>query len=128
MKENRIRRGDDHTPPPKRARPSLRPKVRLSLRPGRISLLGLMQRNLVFAAFLTLIGLAYIWSSHLAERHARQVDRLSEEVKELESEYNTLNAQLSRIRKQSTLVGQMDSLGLQRPEEPPIQLEVKSHE
>jgi hypothetical protein len=88
------------------------------------SLLGMLQRNLVFAAFLTLMGIVYIWNTHKAEKHARQADALQQQVRELESEYNSLNAVLAKTRRQSTILELSDSLGLVIPAVPPIKLEV----
>jgi hypothetical protein len=86
--------------------------------------LTLLERNLVFAAFLTLIGVIYIWNTHRAEKHARQAEALSQQVRELESEYNTLNAQLARSRRVSAILELSDTLGLSVPSVPPIKLEV----
>ncbi|MBX3101152.1 MAG: hypothetical protein KF690_01450 [Bacteroidetes bacterium] len=90
-----------------------------------VSWLTVLERNLVFAAFLTLMGIIYIWNTHRAERHARQADALSQQVRELESEYNTLNANLAKNRRQSAILEMADSLGLHVPAVPPIKLEVK---
>lgn len=91
---------------------------------GRVSLLQLIQQNLLFTVFLTCIGLVYIWNSHQAERQARAATQLEREIRELKTEYLTLNAQLSISRQQSRVETLVDSLGLEPPERPPVKLEV----
>lgn len=124
MKQNRAKQKPDAPEEVKKQRTKRMLRGRWYDLKDRISLFGMLQKNLLFASFLTLVGLVYIWNSHLAEKQAREVDRLNQQVKELESEYNTLNAQLSKIRKQSTLVDQVDTLGLQVSKTPPIQLTI----
>lgn len=91
---------------------------------GRLSLLQLIQENLLFTLFLTGIGLVYIWNSHQAERQARAATLLEKEIRDLKTEYMTLNAQLSISRQQSRVEELVDSLGLESPTRPPVKLEV----
>jgi len=89
----------------------------------RNPVLHLLQRNMVFSIYLTAIGLFYIWNAHYAEKQVRVVDGLEEEIRELKSEYMTLNAQLSKSRKQSEIVPAVDSLlGLKPLSNPPFVL------
>lgn len=91
---------------------------------GRLSLLELIQANLVFTVFLVGIGMVYVWNSHQAERQARRVAALERELQDLKTEYTTLNAQLSTARQQSQVALLVDSLGLEPPARPPLKLEV----
>ncbi len=92
------------------------------------NLLAFVQRNLKFLLFLTAIGLMYVWNAHQAERQARQADALSRELRELKTEYMTLNAQLSVARQQSQIAQRVDSMGLKPLDRPPYTLVVTPKE
>jgi hypothetical protein len=95
-----------------------------SLRP-RQGLSGLLTRNLAFGIFLTMVALAHVWNSHYAERQARQADQMQRDLKELKSEYMTLNAFLSKHRQQSEIAPAVDTLlGLRPLSQPPYVLPV----
>lgn len=90
----------------------------------RLGFVDITQRNLRFLAFLTLVGLAYIWNSHRAERLAREATNLQNEMRELKTEYMTLSADLSTRRQQSQVAQVVDSLRLEPPSKPPYILYV----
>ena len=92
------------------------------------NLLAFVQRNLKFLLFLTAIGLVYVWNAHQAERQARQADALSRELRELKTEYMTLNAQLSVARQHSQIAQRVDSMGLKPLDRPPYTLVVTPKE
>ena len=72
----------------------------------------LLQNNLFFTLFLTLIGLLYIWNSHRAEKLGRYSETLQRNIRELKSEYMTLNANISLSRSESEIAAVVDSFGL----------------
>jgi hypothetical protein len=86
------------------------------------SFIQTVEKNYVFALYITFIGLVYIFNSLHAERQAATVDRLIKENKELKSEYMTLNAKLSLRHRQSEVLGAADSVGLHLLNEPPFKL------
>jgi hypothetical protein len=86
------------------------------------SFIQTIEKNYVFALYITFIGLVYIFNSLHAERQAATVDRLIKENKELKSEYMTLNAKLSLRHRQSEVLGAADSVGLHLLNEPPFKL------
>jgi hypothetical protein len=88
----------------------------------RINGWEIIEKNLVFALFLTGIGLLYIWNTHRAERIARYSDQLQREIRELKSEYMTLHAQMSLNRRQTDMMRIIDSLKLKPMEQPPFRL------
>ena len=72
----------------------------------------LLQNNLLFTLFLTLVGLLYIWNSHRAEKLGRYSDTLQRNIRELKSEYMTLNANISLSRSESEIAAVVDGFGL----------------
>ena len=99
------------------------PNVRISA-----DLYGWLQRNLLFTLFLVGIGLAYIYTANYAEKQARRAETLKDELKELKSEYMTLNARLSVRRKQSQVARVVDSLGLEPLRHPPYKLIIQDED
>ncbi|MCS7074094.1 MAG: FtsL-like putative cell division protein [Bacteroidia bacterium] len=81
-----------------------------------------IRKNMGFTLFLTLLGLVYIYSSHRAERQVKEMETLQRELRELKSEYMTLNAELGLARKQSEVAERLDSLGLEELKKPPYRL------
>ena len=89
--------------------------------------LELLDSNMTFAAFVAVILLIFNWNSHLAEKKARSANALRQEIKELKSEFMTLNARLSTNRQQSEITRSADTLGLSLPEQPPYKLVLESN-
>jgi cell division protein FtsL len=117
------------TPPPAPARKPLRNPLAPVLAALRVlvdqnTFLAMLQKNLRFAIFLTVMSGLYIWNSHQAEKQAREADRLQKELRELKTEYMTLSAQLSTSRQQSQIARVVDSLGLKPAMQPPFKLSV----
>lgn len=84
----------------------------------------LVARNLPFVAFVALLGLVYISNRHLAERTVRTIDRLGRDVKELNWDYKSLNAELMKLTTQTEIAKRVDSLGLIERKAPPIKIEI----
>ncbi|MCS6904862.1 MAG: FtsL-like putative cell division protein [Bacteroidia bacterium] len=85
----------------------------------------IVKNNIIFAIFLTLIGLLYIRNSHFAAQQADKAQKLQRELKELKAEYLTLSAELSRLKRQSMVMQRVDSLGLKPLRQPPYYLIVE---
>lgn len=118
------------TPPNGRSRRRIGKKRRvrlpmerlLSKLPNGNGFIRLMESNFTFAIFIAIIGLLYIWNAHYAEKLAREEGELKTEIKELRSEYMTLNARLSVARQQTSLEEVVDSLGLEPLKQPPFKI------
>lgn len=89
------------------------------------SILESVEKNYHFFTYLTFIGLVYVFNSLYAERQATKVDILEKQIKELKSEYMTLNARINTSRKQSEVTSVADTIGLKQLKEPPFKLVVK---
>jgi hypothetical protein len=71
-----------------------------------------VSRYVRYAIFLVLIGLAYIWNSHVAEKQVRRENKLKQQVADAKAEYKTMHARLSAGTRQSAIQDRVDTLGL----------------
>ena len=67
-----------------------------------------------------------IASSHAADRKVHQIAALSEEVKELRSEFVETRARAQRLKLESTLRESLAEAGLGPAETPPVKIIVQS--
>lgn len=72
----------------------------------------LVDDYLRFALFLGVIGLAYIWNSHYAEKQIKELDALETSVKSLKSRYLLKQSTLSAGTRLSEVKDVVDTLGL----------------
>ena len=83
---------------------------------------GFVDRYLRFIVFLTFVGIVYIWNSHTAEKQVRQLESLKREIRQLKTEFVTLDADLSHGTKHSEIASLVDTLGLEPLRKPPFKL------
>jgi len=76
-------------------------------------------RQMPFIFFLTLLGLIYIANSYYAERTVREIDRTTKEIKELRSEFISVQSDLMMKSKQTEVLNAVQPLGLKQSLEPP---------
>lgn len=69
-------------------------------------------RYIRYVLFLVVIGLVYIWNSHVAEQQVRTEDQLRKEIESAKAEYKTMHAKLSAGTRKSIVKAGADSLGL----------------
>ena len=79
-------------------------------------------RNISFFLFLAVLAVIYIYNGHYADKTARNINRMSKELKELQYEYKTLKSEVMFRSKQSELAKAVESFGLKELVIPPIQL------
>ena len=79
-------------------------------------------RNISFFLFLAVLAVIYIYNGHYADKTARNINRMSKELKELQYEYKTLKSEVMFRSKQSELAKAVESFGLKELVVPPIQL------
>ena len=72
-----------------------------------------------FFLFIAFLALIYIGNRHFAESNIRDIDKLSNEVKELSWDFKTLKASLMLKSTQTEVAKMVDTLGLMEPTEPP---------
>lgn len=85
-------------------------------------------QHLPFILFLAVIAIFYIANGYYADDKIREVNRVSNELKELRSEYISTKSELMFASKQSEVAKAVEELGLQEPVVPPIKIEVDSIE
>lgn len=69
-------------------------------------------RYINYVVFLVLIGLMYIWSSHVAEKQLRRESGLRKEVEAAKAEYKAMHARYSAGTQKSVVAVYADTLGL----------------
>ncbi len=74
---------------------------------------------LPFIFYLTFISICYIANGYYAESKIRQMNRLTNELKELRSEFIITKSDLMFISKQSEVAKAAISLGIKESKEPP---------
>ncbi len=85
-------------------------------------------KNWRFIIFLSLLALVMIASSHQADKKVHQIARLSNEVKELKSEYVDVRMQLMQAKMESRIIRAMAQRGLYPSETPPQKIIIQKGE
>jgi Bacteriodetes cell division protein (FtsL-like) len=76
-------------------------------------------KNWRFIIFLSVLALIMIGSSHTADKKVHKISKLSNDVKELKSEYLDVRKQVTQIKMESKITAAMASRGLKPSETPP---------
>lgn len=76
-------------------------------------------KNLPFILFITLLLLLYIGNSYYAERKERQLDDVTEEIKELRYKYVSGKSDLMNISNHSQVDKRLNEEGIRNSVEPP---------
>ena len=79
-----------------------------------------LTKYLPFVLFLSLILLVYIFFTHRTERKIRKIEKLNREVKELYSEYITLQTEILNGSRSSNLEQKMLKHGIKPATSAPI--------
>jgi len=69
-------------------------------------------RYVNYVIFLVVIGLAYIWNSHVAEKQLRRESELRKEIEAAKAEYKAMHARYSAGTQKSVVEVYADTLGL----------------
>jgi hypothetical protein len=85
-------------------------------------------RQAPFVFFLSFIGIIYIANSYYAEKNIRKINKYSEELKELRSEYITSKSRLMFLGRQSEIsrISKEKGLNLTEATAPPGKIIVES--
>lgn len=76
-------------------------------------------KNWRFIIFLSLLALVMIGSSHTADKKVHRIAKLSNQVKELKSEYLDVRKKVTQTKMESKITRAMANRGLQPSETPP---------
>ncbi len=84
--------------------------------------------HLPFILFLTLVAIFYIANGYYADDKIREFNKITNQLKELRSEYISTESELMFASKQSEVAKSVLPLGLKEPVAPPIKIKVDSAE
>src|SRR5881396_1905630 len=79
-------------------------------------------RQIPFFLFLAMLAIIYIYNGHIADKTIRDISRTSNELKELQYEYKSVQGDVLRRSKQSELIEAVQPLGLKEVSSPPVVL------
>ena len=77
-------------------------------------------KNLPFFLFLSALAVVYIYNGHYADKTIRNINKVQNDLKELQFEYKTLKSEVMFRSKQSELAKAVAPLGLKELVVPPI--------
>ncbi len=83
-------------------------------------------QHLPFILFLALVAIFYIANGYYADDKIREFNKISNDLKELRSEYISTKSELMFASKQSEVAKSAEKIGLMEPLVPPIKIEVDS--
>lgn len=83
-------------------------------------------KHLPFILFLALIAIFYIANGYYADDKIREFNKITNQLKELHSEYISTESELMFASKQSEVAKSAMQLGLKEPLVPPIKIKVDS--
>ncbi len=81
-------------------------------------------KNWRFIIFLSILALVMIGSSHTADKKVHKIAQLSNDVKELKSEYLDVRKLLTQTKMESRITLAMSQRGLQPSETPPQKIRI----
>lgn len=84
--------------------------------------------HLPFILFLTFVAILYIANGYYADDKIREFNKITNQLKELRSEYISTESELMFASKQSEVAKSAQELGLREPVVPPIKIKVDSVE
>ncbi len=77
-------------------------------------------KNVPFFLFLAVLAVVYIYNGHYADKTIRNINKVSNQLKELQYEYKTLKSEVMFRSKQSELAKAVEPLGLKELIKPPM--------
>jgi hypothetical protein len=78
--------------------------------------------NIGFFLFIAFLAVLYIANGHMADKTARDISKTTQELKELEYEYKTLNSELIHKSREAELVKSVAKSGLKVQETPLVRI------
>jgi hypothetical protein len=84
-------------------------------------------KNWRFIIFLSVLALIMIGSSHTADKKVHRIAKLSNDVKELKSEYLDLRKKLMQTKMESKITAVMAQRGLMPSETPPQKIRITTN-
>lgn len=91
-----------------------------SILTGRFLLSSKWEKNWPFIIYLSLLALIMIASSHNADKKVHKISQLSNQMKELNSEYIDTRSRLMTESMETKVVEKASELGLKKSDSPPV--------
>lgn len=85
-------------------------------------------KNWRFIVFLIVLAIIMIANTHRFEQKVFRIADLSDEVKELRSEFVDRRSQLMKLKMESTISKKMEARGIFPSQVPPVKIKVKQPE
>ena len=79
-------------------------------------------KNVPFFLFMAALAVIYIYNGHYADKTARDINKVNNELKELQYEYKTMKSEVMFLSKQSELAKAVEPFGLKELVAPPLVL------
>ncbi len=114
------------TPPPKKRKKGVLAKGLSTVFSGTFLTNENTLKHVPFILFLALIAILYIANGYYADDKIREVNKISNELKELRSEYISTKSDLMFVSKQSEVAKAAEPMGIKEPIVPPMKIEVDS--
>ncbi len=83
-------------------------------------------QHVPFILFLALIAILYIANGYYADDKIREVNKVSNQIKELRTEFISSKSDLMFVSKQSQVAKSVEPLGLKEPVVAPLKIEIDS--
>jgi hypothetical protein len=94
----------------------------VALLKGRFLVSGDAPKNWMFIVFASFLATVMIASSHSADRKVHEIAALSEEVKQLRSEFVEVRSKAQRLKLESAIRETVQEAGLLPAETPPLKI------
>ena len=114
------------TPPPKKRKKGVLAKALSSVFSGTFLTNESTLKHVPFLLFLAFIAILYIANGYQADDKIREVNKITNELKELRSEYISTKSDLMFVSKQSEVAKAAEPLGIKEPIVPPMKIETDS--
>ena len=114
------------TPPPKKRKKGVLAKALSSIFSGTFLTNESTLKHVPFLLFLAFIAILYIANGYQADDKIREVNRITNELKELRSEYISTKSDLMFVSKQSEVAKAAEPMGIKEPIVPPMKIETDS--
>jgi hypothetical protein len=114
------------TPPPKKRKKGVLAKALSSVFSGTFLTNEKTLKHVPFLLFLALIAILYIANGYQADDKIREVNKITNELKELRSEYISTKSDLMFVSKQSEVAKAAEPMGIKEPIVPPMKIETDS--
>lgn len=114
------------TPPPKKRKKGVLAKALSSVFSGTFLTNESTLKHVPFLLFLAFIAILYIANGYQADDKIREVNKITNELKELRSEYISTKSDLMFVSKQSEVAKAAEPMGIKEPIVPPMKIETDS--